>query len=55
MSEQLYATLGRKQAELEAMHTEYDRLLLLMEKVLSGEIEKSKVSVDLEKRSWSIT
>lgn len=54
MSDALYASLGRKQAELEQLHTEYDRLLALLAAVLSGEIAPARVHVDLERRCWDV-
>ena len=50
--ESAYAALGRKTLELEQMHAEYDRLLALLDGVLTGEIAPQRVRVDLEGRSW---
>ncbi len=54
MSDQLYAVIGRKQAELEAMHAEYYNLLALLQQVVSGEVEKERVVTDLNKRTWTL-
>lgn len=53
MSAELNEIIGRKQVELEKLNTEYDRVLLLLSKVLSGEISTTEVSVDLKSRSWT--
>lgn len=53
MSDELNAIIGRKQVELENLNTEYDRVLLLLSKVVSGEIASADVAVDLAARSWS--
>lgn len=50
----VYEMFGRKQAELESMHSEYNRLLIVLHSVLNGELESGRVSVDLEKRAWKI-
>ena len=54
MNENLYEIIGRKQADLEALNTEYDKLLGVLSQVISGEIEAQRVSVDLQARSWSV-
>lgn len=54
MTEALYATIGRKQEELDNLNSEYDRLLSLLSGVLSGDIDMESVSVNLELRSWAI-
>lgn len=51
---QLYELLGRKQADLEALHREYDRVLALLSHVLSGDVHGSRVRVDLAGRRWEI-
>lgn len=55
MNENLYETIGRKQADLEALNTEYDKLLGVLSQVISGEIEAERVCVDLQARSWNVT
>lgn len=47
------AALGRKQLELDAMHVEYTKLLKMLALVVAGEVEASRVSVDLAARRWS--
>lgn len=54
MSDELNAIIGRKQVELENLNLEYNRLLLVLSQVASGEIEKDRVSVDLKGRSWKV-
>lgn len=55
MSEsEAYAALGRKAVELENLNLEYNRLLVVLSQVASGEIEKDRVSVDLAARSWKV-
>lgn len=53
--DELYASLGRKTVELENLNKQYDTLLLLLGKVVSGEIDKANVTVNLEGRSWALT
>lgn len=56
MSEsQFFELLGRKQAQLETLDAEYTQLLLLLDKVLKGEIAADQVKVDMEIRRWVIT
>ncbi len=50
---ELYEALGRKQAALDAMNVEYDRLLSLLQQVVSGKISPGRVTVDTEKRTWA--
>ena len=52
--DELYASLGRKTVELENLNKQYDTLLLLLGKVVSGEIDKANVTVNLEGRSWAL-
>ena len=49
----VYEMLGRKTADFEALNAQYDQLLLLLSRVLSGEICPERVSVDLANRSWA--
>ncbi|MFA5921168.1 MAG: hypothetical protein WC856_07735 [Methylococcaceae bacterium] len=54
MTEALYATIGRKQEELDNLNVEYDRLLSVLSGVVYGDIDVNLVAVDLKARSWSI-
>ena len=54
MSDELDAIIGRKQVELENLNLEYNRLLMVLGQVVSGEVEKDRVSVDLAARSWKV-
>lgn len=54
MSTELYAAVGRKQLELDALNAEYDRLLMALSAVANGAIAPADVSVDLKGRSWAI-
>ena len=49
-----YEILGRKQIELDHLNSEYDRLLTVLHLVSVGEIDRNRVSVDVEKRRWSV-
>lgn len=51
---QLYELLGRKQAELEELHGEYDRLLAVLADVVSGDIAPARVCVDRQARRWEV-
>ena len=51
----LHEILGRKQAELENLNVEYDRVLQLLAWLASGEVDSSRVTVDLKSRTWSLT
>lgn len=52
--EEVYASLGRKQIELDALNVQYDNLLAVFAKVGNGEIDAKRVSVDLAARSWHL-
>jgi len=55
MTEQeAFEAVGRKQLALDTLNTEYDRLLVVLGKVVSGEIDQRKVTVDLAMRCWGI-
>lgn len=54
MSDELNAIIGRKQVELETLHLEYNRLLAVLGQVASGEVERERVSVDLDARTWTV-
>lgn len=55
MNEELYAVIGRKQVDLDAMHVEYNKLLSLLSSVVSGDVNKERVTVDLKARTWVLT
>lgn len=50
----LFASIGRKQTQIELDAIEYNNLLLVLSKVVSGEVPKEDVMVDLKNRSWKI-
>ena len=50
--EKLYELLGRKQEKLESLDAEYTNLLALLAEVISGEVERSRVMVNLTDRTW---
>jgi hypothetical protein len=59
---EIFAHIGKKQIELDntreafaQINTEYDRLLELLSKVVSGEIPSEQVAVDLAGRRWAHT
>ena len=52
---ELLASVGRKTLEFEKLNIEYETLLLLLSKVLSGEIRPDEVTVDLAARRWTYT
>ena len=52
--ESLFASIGRKQTQIELDMGEYNNLLLVLSKVVSGDIPKEDVIVDLKGRSWKI-
>lgn len=52
--ESLFASIGRKQTQIELDVGEYNNLLLVLSKVVSGEIPKEDVVVDLQTRSWKV-
>jgi hypothetical protein len=54
MSEsQLLEALGRKQMELEDRAYQYTSLIRLLAQVVSGEIARSRVIVNLTEQTWS--
>lgn len=55
MSDNLYEVIGRKQAELETMHAEYNKLLSVLHGVVTGVLKAENVTVNLEGRSWTHT
>ncbi len=50
----MYAAIGRKQTELDTMHTEYNNLLSVLSQVKDGKIGVDRVMVDLDRRVWAI-
>lgn len=53
--DQLYAVLGRKQLQLEEQDRSYTALLNLLVGVLCGDIEPSRVLVNLTDRTWRVS
>jgi hypothetical protein len=54
MSDKLYADLGRKQERIEQLDAAFDQLLRITAQLLSGEIEPSRVMIDLTNRAWIV-
>ncbi len=54
MEANLYELLGRKQAQLENQDAEYGKLLTLLAGVIGGEIDPSRVLVNLTDRTWQL-
>lgn len=52
--EVLFASIGRKQTQIELDHVEYNNLLVLLSRVVSGQIAKESVVVDLDGRAWKV-
>ncbi len=52
--DELYAAIGRKQLDLDALHREYDALLGVLAEVASGAIALSRVAVDRSARTWTV-
>ena len=50
----VYERLGRKQEQLENLDEAYTTLLKLLAGVVSGEIARSRVLVNLTERSWAL-
>jgi hypothetical protein len=53
MDEQLLATLGRKQIDLEKLQERYNATVLELSRVASGEVDPSRLTVNLADGSWS--
>jgi hypothetical protein len=51
---QLYEQIGRKQSQLETQDVAYSSLLAVLAAVASGEIDRVRVTVDLEQRTWVV-
>ena len=54
MSENLYAAIGRKQVEIDAMRREYAALLNILGEVAAGAIAPSRVTVDRTAQTWAV-
>ena len=54
MSEDLYAAIGRKQVEIDAMRREYAALLNILGEVASGAIAPSRVTVNRDSQTWAV-
>ena len=51
--EKLFEMLGRKQVELEQLNENYDAVLQLLAQVVSGEVDRRRVLVNLTERTWA--
>ena len=51
---ELFAVIGRKQMDFDNLNVEYDRLLSLLDQVISGQIQAQSVTVDIAARKWTI-
>lgn len=51
---EMFASIGRKQTELDSLNANYDQLLAVLAKVASGEVIPTRVSVDLQARTWAV-
>ena len=54
MSEDLYAAIGRKQVEIDAMRREYAALLHIVGEVAAGSIAPSRVTVNRDAQTWAV-
>ena len=52
--EKLYEVLGRKQVQLEAQDAAYANLLALLSRVVSGEVDRSRLLVNMTDRTWEL-
>ena len=52
--DKIYEALGRKQAIIEAQDLAYSRLLDLAACLVSGDIPRSRVLVDVTNRTWTL-
>lgn len=50
-----FEALGRKQLALDNLNAEYDKLLLLVQELITGATKPDQVEVDLAGRSWKKT
>jgi hypothetical protein len=55
MEEKLYARIGRMQLTAEAQDEAYTALLKVLAGVVSGEIDRKRVLVNLTDRTWQTT
>lgn len=54
MEEALYAKIGRQQVLLEAQDAAYGQLLGVLAGVVSGQVDPSRVLVNLTARTWAL-
>ncbi len=54
MEAKLYEMLGRKQAEIEQLRSDYRLLLDWFGKVASGEVSGDRVRINHDTQSWSV-
>ncbi len=52
--DELYAMVGRKQATIETQDAAYTAILRQLAGVVSGEIDRSRVLVNLTDRTWIV-
>ena len=51
----LLETLGRKQLQLEEQDESYTSLITLLARVVSGEVNRNRVLVNLTDRTWTLS
>ena len=51
---EMFASIGRKQVELDTLNANYDQLLAVLAQVASGQVIPARVSVDLQARTWAV-
>lgn len=54
MSERLYAKIGRQAERIEDLDAAYDHLLALFARVITGEVARSRVLLNLTERTWTL-
>ncbi len=54
MGDDLYAAIGRKQVEIDAMRREYAALLNVLGEVAAGAVVPSRVTVDRTAQTWAV-
>ena len=52
--DELYARLGRKQVELDALREQYQILLVQIQQIKDGNLKPNDITVDLGALSWRI-
>jgi hypothetical protein len=52
---QLYEKVGRQQVLIESQDAAYTALIRLLAQVVSGEVARDRVTVNLAARTWAIT